>query len=74
MNRMVAMLLVALGTTTVVEVIDLVVRIEKSWAFATYGIAMKGETMTPPYRQKISTETLVDSGYNEEDLLPNYNN
>ena len=45
---MVAMLLVALGTTTVVEVIDLVVRIEKSWAFATYGIAMNGETMTPP--------------------------
>lgn len=84
MERMVAMLLAVLGTTTVAEVIDLEVRIEKSWAFATYGIVMEGGAMIPPSAENIYrkvegkwydvAETLADPGYNEEDLPPDYNN
>ncbi len=84
MERIVAMLLAALGTTTVVELIDLEVRIEESWAFATYGIVMEGGAVIPPSAENIYrkvegkwydvAETLVDPGYNEEDLPPGYYN
>jgi hypothetical protein len=84
MERVLEVVLAALGTTTVVELIDLKVRIEGSWAFATYGIVMEGGAVIPPSAENIYrkvegkwydvAETLVDPGYNEEDLPPGYNN
>lgn len=82
MERVLEVILAALGTTTVVEVIDLEVRIEDSWAFATYGIVMEGGEVIRPSVENIYrkvegkwydvAEVWFDPGYNEEDLPPGY--
>ena len=75
--------LMAFGTTNL-EVNDIEVRIEDSWAFASYGIVI-GEEVIPmlPGEEDIfrkvagkwydvAEDPLLDPGYNEEDLPPGY--
>ena len=75
------LLLVTLGTTKY-EISGIEVRIEDSWAFASYSIVVEGEVI-PPMGDDIcrkvegkwydvTEDKLSDPGYNEEDLPPDY--
>ena len=75
------LLLVTLGTTNY-EISGIEVRIEDSWAFASYSIVVEGEVIPPMgddiYRKvegkwyDVTEDKLSDPGYNEEDLPPGY--
>jgi len=75
------LLLVILGITNY-EISSIEVRIEDSWAFASYGIVVEGEEIPPMgddiYRKvegkwyDVTEDKLLDPGYNEEDLPPGY--
>lgn len=75
------LLLVILGTTNY-EISSIEVRIEDSWAFASYGIVVEGGEIPPMgddiYRKvegkwyDVTEDKLSDPGYNEEDLPPGY--
>jgi hypothetical protein len=75
------LLLVTLGTTNY-EISGIEVRIEDSWAFASYSIVVEGGVIPPMgddiYRKvegkwyDVTEDKLSDPGYNEEDLPPGY--
>ncbi len=75
------LLLVILGITNY-EIGSIEVRIEDSWAFASYGIVVEGEEIDlmgdDIFRKvegkwyDVTEDKLLDPGYNEEDLPPGY--
>jgi len=81
MQGVAELLLVILGITNS-EISRIDVRIEYSWAVASYGIVVEGEEIPPMgddiYRKvegkwyDVTEDKLLDPGYNEEDLPPGY--